>query len=799
MVARQGERMTPGWVTLQFASATPAVIALLVLVGLALATFYRAPRSRVLPALRAMALVVVVLSLLRPAVIDALPEDSHARSRVKVLIDDSPSMQVVDSLRAPHALVPLADWLKMLPEGARDESLLKRRTRLHELRQAFEQFKSSQVDADLARSAGRGVATAQERFDVAQQRVTRLAEMLQIPVVQLSPETFDAEQLSLAALIERSDAELYASNKNVRNAVDGLSTLSRGELAHRIASELSNRNRAEVTVTTTSDLPAAMRDESPASDASVVGITDGAMDLSQTILHRARGPMHLVNIGDAGPARDVCVDAIDVPDKVYVGQSVETRVRLHSTGVATADVAITFAGQRHLQQTTFAEGRATVSITSRVDAPGTVEVSAEVVGVEDDVIKGNDSLQRWIRAVGGEIKVGAYAGGASWDYQYVRDLLSRTPWVELTFAMLPPGAQLPLDAEQVRNLDALLLFDVDPASLSRECWVAATEMVEDRGGAIVLAAGNQHVPQRYGQSSLTLNLLPYGAGESGQWQTWPGEDPGLHLREAGDFAAFVAAGRTAPPLYRLYSLGETRAGVTPLLVEQQSGRPVVTDLRLGNGHSFFVGTDETWRWRRSGGKNLQDVFWLNLLARAVGEPYAVRSTNLELDTDVAEIREGGVVNVRARKMHSFDSPPRVNIATVDGAGAGVEVQFTRGSSSAGTYHATVEGMRAGKYELVAEEGATRLPLLVTPRHADDLRHIASDQPKLERWAQDAGAVHVGLEEIDQMDRLVERSIAKPQVAAHEVQRRLWDSPYLFLMVVALLTIEWSVRKRAGLA
>ena len=45
-----------------------------------------------------------------------------------------------------------------------------------------------------------------------------------------------------------------------------------------------------------------------------------------------------------------------------------------------------------------------------------------------------------------------------------------------------------------------------------------------------------------------------------------------------------------------------QAGVGALLVERDSNSPVMTESRLGLGRVFFMGADETWRWRFKSGE-----------------------------------------------------------------------------------------------------------------------------------------------------------------------------------------------------
>ncbi len=53
--------------------------------------------------------------------------------------------------------------------------------------------------------------------------------------------------------------------------------------------------------------------------------------------------------------------------------------------------------------------------------------------------------------------------------------------------------------------------------------------------------------------------------------------------------------------------------------------------------------------------------------------------------------------------------------------------------------------------------------------------------------------------LDQLGRLPELLAALPDIRTRVTELPLWDSPYLFIFVVACFAAEWALRKRFGLA
>ncbi len=78
----------------------------------------------------------------------------------------------------------------------------------------------------------------------------------------------------------------------------------------------------------------------------------------------------------------------------------------------------------------------------------------------------------------------------------------------------------------------------------------------------------------------------------------------------------------------------------------------------------------------------------------------------------------------------------------------------------------------------------------------ELADIAGDRDYLARLAQSTGGDMIGIEQLSQFsERLRTAEARQPRLTPVG----LWDSPYLFAFVAACLTVEWALRKGAGMA
>src|SRR5439155_931369 len=102
------------------------------------------------------------------------------------------------------------------------------------------------------------------------------------------------------------------------------------------------------------------------------------------------------------------------------------------------------------------------------------------------------------------------AGSSNWDYQYLRNMLSRSRWAELHDQILPEGtAGLKLPPDQILAEDVAILSDVQPESLSAEQRQALVKLVNERGGSVIIVPGDAKQVAAMVQLPGLGKLLPF--------------------------------------------------------------------------------------------------------------------------------------------------------------------------------------------------------------------------------------------------------------------------------------------------
>jgi hypothetical protein len=673
------------------------------------------------------------------------------------------------------------------------------------------------------------------------------------------PKKLDDAVTALAAFHAAFDRHLYDTNPGVHSICDAIAARSRFELVQQAlldpGSGLLSRLAAQIPIAGyafadgITPLPV-MHDDRPLE--TLGARPDGAIsDLSGGIvaaagLGRVRAvvllsdgrqvggderavsglvppgvPIFTVGVAAASPPRDLAFSRLAVPAGAFIGDTVTVRAELRhdgfDSGTATVHlIAGDLSEQIHAVDLRPGEPAvADFSLDLKPEQAGALKLTFWIDPIPGEATDLNNRATRWMKVMPERLRVAVFASGPAWDYQELCALLQRRGEIELNDAVLAPGAPpLAMSPREILRQDVVVLCDVPVASISAPQWDALNRLEVERGGSVILVAGPAHLPAEYSSTIAASSLLPFSPSLSPRFRVWPGEQPAFRfipdpdapmedvLKLSNDPALSLRRWQELPPVYRFLQLPtipeeKLRPGVRALLVEADSGAPVLLERRVGAGRTFFLCTDETWRWRyRVGGRD-QERFWRQLIHYAAQEPYFANSDAFSLDADRIAVAPDEPVQVRARIFDASNSPAHELRITRDGTFIGTRPLLPSDAVSSGRFQTTIS-LPAGNYQLSLGDGpqAVLVPLRVERDDEQELADLSGDDANLRRLAESSGGTFF---RIEQITRLPDRLAALTDSRSNYVEMRLWDSPYLFLFIVGCFGMEWALRKHCGLA
>jgi hypothetical protein len=531
-------------------------------------------------------------------------------------------------------------------------------------------------------------------------------------------------------------------------------------------------------------------------------------------------PLFTLNVAGASQPKDVAIDRVALPRSAFLGETIHVRATVRATGTA-ADprlLRLTRADSPPRAPDRVDDAQHAADFFIRMDDAGVQPISISVPPVDGEATEKNNRVQRWLKVWPDKIHVAAFSGTAGWDFHYLQLALSRTPWLELNSGLLDPASpKLPLTVPQILEQDVLILSDVPASALDANQWAAVSKLVNEHGGSVIFVAGEAGRFADYANQPLAAALLPWPRNARPTWRVWPGDRPAFHLSPAPGFERAAALRlddadaanrrwRDLPGIFRVMPVTEARRNppVNPLLVEAESGWPILTEMRSSLGRAFFLGAGETWRWRYRAGGRYQDRFWLQLVRYACDEPYAAIGEGLALDLDSVSPLPGQPIRVRGLILEGERAAAQAGSFQLDVLQSGAVVRSQPLMETApGTrrLQSVIDGLPEGDYMVRlatanSDEPGIELPLHVQGGLEAELRNISPDPNRLRLLAESTGGEMLRLDQVGRLPALLAKSAeGEPRVAEH----LLWDSPYLFVFVLACFAAEWALRKRFGLA
>ena len=411
-----------------------------------------------------------------------------------------------------------------------------------------------------------------------------------------------------------------------------------------------------------------------------------------------------------------------------------------------------------------------------------------------------------------------------WESRYLSTLFDRDRRVDLERRFRTVQLQqkdqrfFPETKEELFRYDGVVLGDIRPTEFVGEQQRWLEEYVAERGGLLVLLAGPRGLPGKYSLGPIA-NLIPVknsslDSREEGPHRvrlTQQGREHAM-MRVLEDEERNLKLWPLLPQLPWIATPTHPKGGTTVLL-ESHKGTPVVAQARHGAGRVFYIGSDQTWRWRDRLGDRVHRVFWEQVLRWGLENRLRGEMDRLQVSLERYVIREGGAGRIRVRALdedgNTISETLELTVEELDQNGdprSDSMRKLALVSSGEGDeiLHHESRKLPVGRHRLTVS--STHPSLLdqkeirdiVVQEIADvEMNDIRPDFGSFSRWLRHAqGEFTEALNSTrtleDFVDGLEERKVERVRLYS------LWDSAFFLLLVSVLLFTEWVIRTRRGL-
>ncbi len=553
----------------------------------------------------------------------------------------------------------------------------------------------------------------------------------------------------------------------------------------------------------------------------------------------ASWPVYSLGVGRTTGHRDVEVRALTAGDASVSASTVDLTATVASSGLGSAPVELrVFANGQAIESRRVVPTGETVpreivfAVGPDPDAATLYTVEAAVQ--DGELTSANNRRSVLVPPSGRPRRVLLLEGAPGFEHSFLKRAIDQDRGLELD-AVVRKGANddgrqtyyvqasperggaltngFPTSRQALFAYDAIVLANLEADAMTGDQQALLSEFVSERGGGL-LVLGARTLQANSLDGTPLEELLPVEISDRGSTGVSRASTTrlggGVELTADGVRHPVMRIAPTAdeararwsamPALPSLASVGGARPGAAVLALSGGGGvrRPLVAVHRFGRGRVLAFTGEGSWRWRMMlpSTDTSYVAFWrqaVRWVGAAAPEPVTVRATSN------GSGRVAVVVEVRDETFRAVrDADVQVTVRAADGTAQ--QVAATPDPEVAGAYRAEAAvAAGAARIDAGATHGGKPLGTASawTLAGEDESELVAPrrDDAQLARLAERFGGRLVQPGDLGAVAaELASRRLA-PEVF---LERDVWQSPWILLLLLTLLIGEWTLRRRWGL-
>jgi uncharacterized membrane protein len=579
--------------------------------------------------------------------------------------------------------------------------------------------------------------------------------------------------------------------------------------------------------------------------AGIVLITDGAdnhsndLDAAAAQLRAGNIRVYTIGIGSPDLSPDIEVLRVTTPPKVLKDTAMEAEVSIRSTGYPGRQAKLLVFDQEKLLQTQeITLGRDDEVKTYKVNfsghSSGPRVFKFRVEPFTNESIHDNNDQTILVAIADEQPPILYVEGEPRWEYGFLRRAILEDKNLHLVTLLrqadgkfLRQGVEtaetlekgFPVDKAELFNYKAIILGSVEASFFTFDQLRMISDFVSERGGGFLMLGGRNSFGQGGYINTPLEDLLPvaliHGAGGVAEFQdleykaglTGYGiQHPitRLALSEEQNRKRWEAA----PALVGLNPTLGSKPGATVLVranvPDARGQRPVILAFqRFGKGKSIALTTASTWRWRMEleHTDNFHELFWKQMLRWMVSD--VTNPVSVAAERQSCSMEDAAVIRAEARDASFIPlNNAQIKAQVKTPSGQISSLQFAWDVDKDGAYSAVFKPQEEGIHEITAEafQGSRSLGTAKTyiriAESTEEFHNAAMNSSLLKRLSARTEGRYYSPADLDTLPEDISY-VEKGPVRLEE--KDLWDMPFLFLLMTGLISAEWILRKRKGLA
>lgn len=549
----------------------------------------------------------------------------------------------------------------------------------------------------------------------------------------------------------------------------------------------------------------------------------------------AAPPLVVIPMGSPEGYKDILIKAVKAPSLAFRGRPVPIEVMIKGYGYKGRTVPVLLKeGVKLLTAKSVrmddSPGEASLSFSFTPEEMGHHNLSVSIPAQYGESMGTNNTANFSVKVVRDKIRVLLVSGSPSLNYRFMRAAFKNDPSIDLlSFVILRTPSDImnvpvqeqsliPFPVETLFSKDLksfdLLIFDNFPYHLyfSPNYLENVREFITGGGGFAMIGGPNFSDDGKYAGTRLG-EILPVRM--SGREDYRRDSSYGVRLSRAGrahpitrdsqgvggDKGEHQGPWEEMPPLDGINLLQSKSSGTVLLETADGNSRPLLTSSTYGKGRVLVLATDYSWKWYMGMvAKGKGNWVYLRLMERMVR--WLTKDPGLDpiqttLPEAAGEVGQEMEVRIKVREAESSSSlRSAVSFSAFNPDGIKIRTQL-KGTGQPGEYVGSFLPDKGGAYRMRVETPTGTLEESISiPGPMENLDGVP-DHERLRAVAASTGGKILSAG--DNLLKELEAYAGRGQNRFLEEKRLpLWGNPYVLVLILGLLAMEWYFRRRWGL-
>ena len=558
-------------------------------------------------------------------------------------------------------------------------------------------------------------------------------------------------------------------------------------------------------------------------------------------------PIVTVPLGSSGEYKDILIKAVKAPPLAFRGREVMIDVTIKSYGYTGLTLPVLLKeGSKLLTakntRINASPSEVTASLSFIPDEVGQKNLSISIPQQFGESLVSNNSVNLSVKVVRDKIRILMVSGNPSMNYRFMRTALKNDPSIDLlSFVILRTPSDIlnvptheqslipfpveTLFSKEIKNFD-LLIFDnfKYPLYLSPHHLESIREFVRGGGGFAMIGGPNLVNEGRYAVTPIG-EILPVRFAEKEDYHR--NSKVGVRLSRAGvvhpitrlsldtlgDTVGDTVGDTASDDAHRLsfwrempsldgFNLLEAKSSATVLL-ESADGIPwpILIVSNYGNGRVLALATDYSWKWYMGmvakGKGNHAYLRLMDRMVRWLTKDPGLDPVQITLPESTGSA--GQEIEIRI-KLREEDLSPNlrsmVSFSVLNPDGIKIESRL-KPTGQSGEYLGSFLSQKGGIYKLKVETSADHLEESMVVAGLLEGLDAAPDHEQLKKVSASTGGKF--LSKSVNLSKEIEGYARKGEGRFIEEKRSsVWARPFVMVLVLGFLIVEWFFRRRWGL-